>query len=76
MTTIVLKDYLVSKINQLEDQKVLNQIKKIVDKQETVYQLSDFLKEKIEISRKQIENGEFYTQEEVDLEIEKWLNEK
>jgi hypothetical protein len=34
------------------------------------------LKEKIEISRKQIENGEFYTQEEVDLEIEKWLNEK
>ena len=75
MTTIVLKDYLVSKINQLEDQKVLNQIKKIVDKQETVYQLSDFLKGKIEISRKQIENGEFLTQEELDLEIEKWLNE-
>ena len=48
MTTIVLKEYLVSKINQLEDQKVLNQIKKIVDQQETIYQLSDFFKEKIE----------------------------
>ena len=76
MTTIVLKDYLVSKINQLEDQKVLNQIKKIVDKQESVYQLSDFLKEKIKEAELQIERGEFYTQEEMDLEIEKCLNEE
>ena len=53
----------------------MNQIKKIVDQQETVYQLSDFLKEKIENSRKQIKNGAFLKQQEMDLEIEKYFNE-
>ena len=76
MTTIALKKYLISKINLLEDDDVLSEIKEIVDKNEIVYQLSDYHLNRIEESRAQFKNGEFYTQEEVDLQVEKWLNEK
>ena len=76
MTTIALKKYLISKINLLEDDSVLSEIKEIVDKNEIVYQLSDYHLNRIEESRAQFKNGEFYTQEEVDLQVEKWLNEK
>jgi hypothetical protein len=76
MTTIALKKYLISKINLLEDDDVLSEIKEIVDKNEIVYQLSDYHLNRIEESRVQFENGEFYTQEEVNLQVEKWLNKK
>ena len=46
-----------------------------VDK-DGVYQLSDFQLEKLAKSRKQFEDGDFFTQEEVDLEVEKWLKEE
>lgn len=46
-----------------------------VDK-DGVYHLSDFQLEKLAKSRKQFEDGDFFTQEEVDLEVEKWLKEE
>ncbi len=76
MTAIALKKYLVSKINLIDDDSVLDKIKKIVDKKEKIYVLSDFHLKKLEKSRKQFANGEFYTQEEADLKIEEWLNEQ
>jgi hypothetical protein len=76
MTEIALKKYLVSKINLIDDDSVLDKIKKIVEKEEKVYVLSEAQLKSIEISRQQIANGEFYTQEEVDQMMESWLNEK
>lgn len=76
MTTIALKKYLISKINLLEDDSVLSEIKEIVDKNEIVYQLSDYHLNRIEESRKQIEEGDFLTQEEMDIKVAEWLNEK
>jgi hypothetical protein len=76
MTAIALKKYLVSKINLIDDDSVLDKIKKIVEKEEKVYVLSEAQLKSIEISRQQIANGEFYTQEEVDQMMESWLNEK
>lgn len=76
MKTIALKKYLVSKINLLEDDSVLDEIKKIVEKNEKVYELSECQLERLAKSREQFANGEFYTQEQVDLKIEEWLNEK
>jgi hypothetical protein len=76
MTTIALKKYLVSKINLLEDDAVLKQLKKIVQNNEKVYQLSDYQLEKVAISRRQFENGEFYTEEEMDKKVEEWLKRK
>lgn len=76
MTTIALRKYLVSKINLLEDDLILEKIKKIIEKKEKVYELSQEQLKKLAQSREQFANGEFYTQEQVDLKIEEWLNEK
>lgn len=76
MTAVALKKYLVSKINLLEDDSVLDQIKRIVDKNERVYVISDEQLEKLNQSRKQFTAGNFLSQEDVDLEVGKWLKEK
>jgi hypothetical protein len=77
MTAIALKKYLVSRINLIDDDSVLDKIKKIVDKKETkVYVLSDYQLDKLAKSRKQIEDGDFLTQDEMDKKVEEWLNEK
>ncbi len=76
MTTVALRKYLVSKINLLEDDAVLDELKKIVDKNEKVYVLSEYQLEKIAISRKQIEEGNFLTQEEMDRKVEEWAKRK
>ena len=77
MTAIALKKYLVSRINLIDDDSVLDKIKKIVDKKESkVYVLSDYQLEKLAESRKQIEDGDFLTQDEMDKKVEEWLNEK
>ncbi len=41
-----------------------------------VYQLSDYQLERLAKSRKQFEDGDFLTQEEMDKKVEEWLNEK
>ena len=46
-----------------------------VDK-DGVYHLSDFQLERLARSRKQFEDGDFFTQEEVDLLVEKCLKEE
>lgn len=76
MKAIALKKYLVSKINLIDDDSILDEIKEIVDKKETVYVLSDYHLEKLAKSRKQIEEGNFLTQDEMDKKVEEWLNEK
>ena len=76
MTTITLKKYLVSKISKIEDDSILIKIKTLIDQNEDVYILSDSQKQKIEKSRKQIEDGNFLTQEEMDKKVEEWLNVK
>lgn len=76
MKAIALKKYLVSKINLIHDDSILDEIKEIVDKKESVYVLSDYHLNRLEESRQQFANGDFYTQEQIDLEVEKWLSEK
>jgi hypothetical protein len=76
MTTIALKKYLISKINLLEDDTVLKQLKKIVQNNEKVYVLSDIQLEKLKIAEEQLVNGQFVTQDEMDIKFEKWLIEK
>ena len=76
MTTIALKKYLVSKINLLENDFVLGKIKELIEKIEKVYVLSEYQLERLTKSKKQFANGEFYTQEQVDLKLQEWINEK
>jgi hypothetical protein len=76
MTAIALKKYLVSKINLLDDDLVLGKIKKLVDKSEKVYILSDYQLEKLKIAEQQLLDGDFIDQDEMDKKVEAWLNEK
>ena len=76
MTAIALKKYLVSKINLIDDDSVLDKIKKIVDKKEAkVYVLSEAQLKSIEISEQQILNGQYIDQDEMDRLVDVWLNE-
>jgi len=78
MTTIELKNILIHKIAAINDVSFLNAIKTIVDtkSETTIYSTSAEQRSKIEEGLKQIENGEYYTNEQVESEINKWLKEK
>jgi hypothetical protein len=41
-----------------------------------VYELSDFQKERIELGRQQIEDGQTFSNEDLQHEIDLWLNSK
>jgi hypothetical protein len=77
MATLELKKYLVSKINQIDDDLILNEIVQLIDKKEsTVYQLS---KEQINLvneAKEQFKNGDFIDQDEMDRRVEAWKKRK
>ena len=75
MRTIVIKNKEVQKKSEIENTDSTKSNNGFVDK-EGVYHLSDFQLERLAKSRKQFEDGDFFTQEEVDLEVEKWLKEE
>lgn len=73
MTAIALKKYLVSRINLIDDDSILNKIKKIVEKEEKVYVLSESQLKSIEISEQQILNGEYFDENQMEKKFEQWL---
>ncbi|MBA4409040.1 MAG: hypothetical protein Q8S54_17980 [Bacteroidota bacterium] len=77
MTTKELKNKVIRKINQIDDDEVLNEIYRMLDdanQDEEVFQLSGNHKKAIEEAKSQIESGEFLTNKQVNQEIGKWLN--
>jgi hypothetical protein len=78
MTTIELKNILIHKIAGINDKSFLNAIKTIVDtkSESTIYKTSPEQRVNIKEGKKQIAGGDFYTNEQVELEIDKWLREK
>lgn len=76
MTTIALKKYLVSKINLLEDDSVLDKIKKLVEKNEKVYVLSDYQIKLVNEAKEQIANGDYISEQEMDKKVEAWQKRK
>ncbi|TRX33484.1 hypothetical protein FNW52_15425 [Flavobacterium sp. ZT3R18] len=76
MATLELKKYLVSKINLIDDDLVLGKIKKLVDKDEKVYVLSEAQLDKLKIAEQQLLDGDYIDQAEMDRKFEAWLNEK
>lgn len=78
MTTVELKNILIHKISAINDESFLNAIKTIVDtkSEKTIYKTSEEQNNQIREGINQIENGEYYTNEQVELEIDQWLSEK
>ena len=77
MTTKELRNKVIGKINQIDDEEILNEVYRLLDNQfedTDIYQLSDGHKMAIEEAKGQIERGEYLTNEEANNEIGKWLN--
>jgi hypothetical protein len=73
-----LKLDVISKITELKEIRVIREIKKLLDFEldEDVFVLSKQQKNRIAEARKEYANGEISSNEEVNKEIEQWLNEK
>lgn len=78
MTAMELKKLLVHRIAEINDESFLNAIKTILDSKSRSQILMLTEEQRIDIteSKKQIEQGFFIEQEEMDKEFTKWLSEK
>jgi predicted transcriptional regulator len=78
MTTVELKNILMHGIAGINDKTFLTAIKTIIDTKSktTIYKTTSEQRLKIKEGREQIDKGEFYTNEQVESEIDKWLQEK
>ena len=75
MTILELKSILIHRISEINDIRFLEAIKTILDEkaEDTVLILTDEQKQEIIQSRKEIKNGLFLSNEELDEEIQAWL---
>jgi len=73
-----LKLDVINKITELKEIRVIREIKKLLDFEldEEVFVLSKQQENRIAESRKEYANGEISSNEEVNKEIDQWLNEK
>jgi len=78
MTTIELKKILINKISAINDESFLNAINTIIDSKSEppIYKTTTGQKNQIKEGLEQIKKGEVFTNEQVNSEIKKWLDEK
>jgi predicted transcriptional regulator len=78
MSTIELKNALIQRITEIEDESFLQAIKTILDAQAEAktIQLTPEIISEIMQSKKEIEKGLFIENKEIEKEIEEWLNGK
>lgn len=78
MTTIELKNFLIYRIAGINDKNFLNAIKTIVESktESVVYKTTPEQKERINEGQKQISSKKCFTNEQIELEVDKWLKEK
>lgn len=76
MTTIELKKQLINRISEIDDESFLQAIKTILDSktQSQVITLTKAQRQEIDESKKQIEEGEFIEQDELDQKFNQWKN--
>ncbi len=78
MTAIEIKKLLIHRIEEINDVSFLNTIKTILDSktESKTLMLTAEQQQEIQKSRKQIEQGQFVDQVELDKELSKWISEK
>ena len=77
MTTNELKHRVIDKINELEDDSLLNDLIRIIDDSTVdneTYQLSENHKKAINTAIEQIDKGDYLTNEQSNKQIDEWLN--
>lgn len=77
MTSTELKQKLIRQINKTNNDELLEELLRVLERENDprVYQLSELQKTVIMEARLQYQNGNILTDDEVNLEIEKWLRE-
>lgn len=78
MSTLELRNQLISKIQVTNDDDVLEGILQLLEFESNrtdIYKLNDEQREAIRIAREQYARGEYYTEEEADNITEQWLKE-
>ena len=76
MSTVELKEQLISKIQITDDIEILEGLLRLLEfesKDTNVYELNDAQNSAIDIAREQIIKGEYYTEEEANKLTEEWL---
>ncbi len=77
MTTAELKSFLHDKIEKIDDEEYLEDLAEMLnDSSQPNIKLEQWEIDRIEESEKQIERGEFYTEEEANKLIDKWFEGK
>ena len=77
MKTIEIKKKLIRKIFSIEDKTLLKEMSIMVgidNEEEEIYHLSDEQLKAVEEAQEQYLRGEYVTNEELEKEIEEWLN--
>ncbi|WP_298391564.1 hypothetical protein [Flavobacterium sp.] len=76
MGTIDLKNIVISKISEINDEAFLAAINTILDsKSESILMVSDDQKSSIKKSQKEYLEGNYFSNDSVNEEMEKWLKE-
>jgi hypothetical protein len=75
MSTIELREKIISQLANINDTSFLRAIKVLIDSkvEKEVYRLSDYQKERIRLGREQLKKGQTISHDEVQKEINQWL---
>ncbi len=78
MSTIELRQIISERLLQISDESFLNALKTIVESKISsgIYQLSEYEKERIFLAREDLKNGQTISHENLQIEIDQWLNGK
>lgn len=77
MSTIEIKKRLIDKIQLTRDKKILEEVSRLLAIEEEDHEIVRLSSEQnliIDEARTQIKSGNFLTEEQSNIEIEKWLN--
>jgi HEPN domain-containing protein len=73
-----LKLELINKITEVTEIRIIKELKKVLDFEldEGIFELSQEQKKRVEKARVEFANGEVFSNDEVENELERWLNEE
>ena len=77
MSTVELKERLIEKIKQIDDENILEEAFRLLDIEAAdmeIYHFSQEELQEINASKNQINNGQFLTNEAANKEIDQWLS--
>jgi len=78
MSTAEIRNSIIESLAFIDDISFLSALQTIITSKasDTVYELSDFQKERIELGRQQIEANQTIANDDLQKEIEQWLSSK